>query len=57
MKNNIEIVSDGTGCGTKVSVGGVVINGVTQVDIQPLKANGIVTAVLTVDMVCLRMNI
>tara|TARA_R110001599_G_scaffold100770_9_gene258139 strand:+ start:5898 stop:6149 length:252 start_codon:yes stop_codon:yes gene_type:complete len=54
--SNVEIVSDGTAIGTKVYVDGEYIEGLTKIEILPIKPNGIVSAVLTIDKVSLNMR-
>ena len=57
MDNNVKIVSDGTGFGTRVLVDGIAIQGVTKVEIGDIQANSITTAKITVEYADLDINV
>lgn len=55
MTSNIKIISDGTAQGTKVMVGDHFVEGITRIEVKPVKPFGVVEAVITVSMPALEL--
>ena len=55
--SQITIESDGTARGTEVKLGGQLVNGVSKVEMSPLKCDGVVKATITINAPILRMRI
>lgn len=52
--SNVTITSDGTAEGTKVSVSGKFIKGISKIEFEQIEPDGLVTANLTICMVALK---
>lgn len=55
--SRVKIVSDGTSQGTRVHVGDEFMSGITKIEVNPIKPDGLVTANITVDFAQLQLGI